>query len=117
VVNTTRYAANRTLAAMFSMFAVTMVVLLGLLAGVEGNVHNGVITVDNEVGMMILLFAIITPAGLGLAVYADTKLREHVHAEQLVERVRAQIASRSDRAAPEQPQSSTRSSLVALGAR
>jgi hypothetical protein len=48
---------------------------------------------------MLAFFEIMALAGIILASDADTKLREHAHAERLVERVRTQI-ERSRQSAP-----------------
>lgn len=91
LANTTRHAANRTMGMLIVMFAMTMVVLLGILAGVEGNVNNGVIIVPDRVAWMLAIFAAMTPLGLILTLNAHAHLREHVGAEQLAEKVKKQI--------------------------
>jgi hypothetical protein len=91
LANATRYASNRTMGMLLVMFGMTMVVLVGVLAGVQGNVHNGVVFVDYEAGAVIVVFAALPLVGIFLASDADMKLREHVRAEQLAEKIKTQI--------------------------
>ena len=91
LANTTRHAANRTVGVVLVMFGMTMVALLGILAGVEGGVHDGDVTVSPQMAWLILVFAVMMLGGVMLSSNADTKLREHAGAEQLAEKVKKQI--------------------------